>query len=62
MRIAKLNLIICQVIRELLFKTDEKGKLQHLYLDAQEYFQDLRETIIETLIAIAQNETTDTSN
>lgn len=44
------------------FKTDEKGKLQHLYLDAQEYFQDLRETIIETLIAIAQNETTDTSN
>ena len=44
------------------FKTDEKGKLQHLYLDAQEYYQDLHETIIETLITIAQNETTDTPN
>jgi hypothetical protein len=44
------------------FKTDEKGKLQHLYLDAQGYYQDLRETICETLIAIAQNETTNMLN
>ena len=44
------------------FQTDEKGKLQHLYLDAQGYYQDLRETICETLIAIAQNETPNTLN